>query len=324
MNIYEKIRDLWEKCPQDFEGRVQGWADNLEEKREAVKRDRSQFRAWKPLEVYVSYSFIKSGVFSIRFFGQEVARLKILDGKKTLIIKEQHKKHNGKFFELEGFGAGKYRWEETRQFRKHFKNLPNSEKSLKTGIEEHKLEWLFLQEMSKRSRKDKFSGKLALIQPVKLAGCPFQMPLPIKGSSGKPEKGDGHIDILARRRREDRKVVLSLWELKDVGKLAEAVRQAYIYSVTLLLMLRSPSGRQWYRIFGFGGELRETLEVEGVVAVSKDQKPKLLEAAEKARDEMPLNVKEGKVKLYACYYEPPPKTGIPHSLSIESFGPLLT
>jgi hypothetical protein len=324
MDIYEKTQELWEKSRKDFERRVQGWVDNLMGKMEDVKKDRSLFRAWKPLEVYVSYSFINLGMFSIRFLGQEVARLKILNGEKTLIIEEKHKKHNVKFFGLEGFGAGKYRWEEAMQFRKHFKDLLNDGKRLKTGIEEHRLEWLFLQEMSKSSIKDKFVGKLAFIQPVKIAGCPFQMPLPIKGSSGMPEMGDGHIDILARRRSEHRKVVLSLWELKDVGKLAEAVRQAYIYSVTLLLMLRSTSGRKWHRIFGFHGELPEKLEVEYVVAVSKDQKPKMLKAAEEARDEMPLSVEEGEVKPYACYYEPPTKTGIPKSLSIESFEPLLT
>ena len=116
MNIYEKIRELWEKSPQDFERKIQGWADNLEGKREAVERDRSLFRAWKFLEVYVSYSFIDSGMFSIRFLGQEVARLKVLDGEKTLIVEEKHKKHNQKFFSLKGFEAGKYRWEEARQF----------------------------------------------------------------------------------------------------------------------------------------------------------------------------------------------------------------
>lgn len=319
MNVYEKIRGLWEQHREEFERRIQGWADNLKRNREAVKRDRSYFRAWKPLEVYVSHSLVREGGFSIRFFGQEVAKLKILNGKKRLIVEERHFKHNAEYFGLKSFEPGKYGWEEeARGFRKHFKNLPDAGKSVETGIEEHKLEWLFLREMSKRARKDKFSGQLAYSQPVKIAGCPLQMPLPIGGSGGEPKKGDGHVDILARRRRkEDGKVVLSLWELKDVGKLAEAVKQAYIYSVTLLMMLRSPSGRQWYEIFGFDGKLPEKLEVEGVVAVSKDQKSKLLKAVKEARDEMPLNVEEGKVKLYACFYESPPKTGIPDSLSIE-------
>jgi len=105
MNVYEQIRYLWEKSPQDFERRVQGWADNLEKKREEVKRNRSLFRAWKPLEVYVSYSFINSGVFSIRFFGQEVAKLKVVDGKKILIFGEKHVRHNEKYFKLKGFGV---------------------------------------------------------------------------------------------------------------------------------------------------------------------------------------------------------------------------
>ena len=309
MNVYEKIKDVWSQYQEDFEERLREWADNLRGKREEVRRNRVQFRAWKPLEVYVSHSLVKQGGFSIRFLGQEVAQLKILKGKKTLIIKEKHR-HKKDHFDSKGFKPGKFSWEEARQFRRHFKKLSDSEEELKPGIGEHKLEWLFLREMSKQSRK-KFAGKLSLIQPVKIARCFLQMPLPIKGSSGNPQRGDGHIDILARRRRKDGKVVLSLWELKDVGKLANAVRQAYIYALTLLMMLRSPSGQKWYNIFGFKGKIPEKLDVEAVVAVSKSQKDKLLKAVEQAKNEMPLDVKEGKVKLYACYYEPPPEKGIP-------------
>ncbi len=320
MNTYEKILGLWEQHRQEFEQRIQEWADNLQEMKEGMKKSRSQFRAWKPLEVYVSHSLVKEGGFSIRFFGQEVAKLKILDGKKTLIVQEKHFTHNTKYFGLKSLRPGKYDWErKARSFRKDFKNLPHAGSIIKTGIEEHRLESLFLQEMSKRSVTHKFSAKLAHIQPVKVAGCPFQMPLPLGGSGGEPKKGDGHVDILARRRNEDRKVVLSLWELKDVGKLAEAVKQAYIYAITMLLMLRSRSGKQLYEIFGFNGRLPEMLEVEGVVAVSKDQKNKLLKELKETKDDTLLNVKEGKVKLYACFYEPPPKAGIPDSLGIDSF-----
>jgi hypothetical protein len=321
MNTYEKTRDLWEQHRQEFEQRIQGWADNLKGMKEEVKKSRSQFRAWKPLDVYVSHSLVREGRFSIRFFGQEVAKLKILGGKKTLIVEKRHFDHNAKYFQLKSLQPGEYGWEkEARGFRKDFKNLPHSGNRTKTGIEELKLEWLFLREMSKRSIENKFSGKLAYIQPVMMASCPFQMPLPLGGSGGGPKKGDGHVDILARRRRkENGKVVLSLWELKDVGKLAEAVKQAYIYAVTMLLMLRSPSGKQWWDIFGFNGRLPERLEVEGVVAVSKDQKNKLLKAVKETKDDMPLSVEEGEVKLYACFYDPPLKAGMPDSLSIDSF-----
>jgi hypothetical protein len=325
MNTYEKIRGLWEQHRPEFEQRIQRWANNLKGMKEEVTKSRSQFRAWKPLDVYVSHSLLKKGWFSIRFLGQEVAKLKILGGKKTLVVEEKHFEHNAKYFQMKSLQPGEYGWEkEARGFRKDFKNLLHAGNRTKTGIEEHKLEWLFLREMSKRSIEDKFSGKLAYIQPVKMAGCPFQMPLPLGGSGGGPKKGDGHVDILARRRRkEDRKVVLSLWELKDVGKLAVAVKQTYIYAVTMLLMLRSPSGKQWYEIFGFNGRLPEKLEVEGVVAVSKDQKNKLLKAMKETKDDMLLSVKEGEVKLYACYYDPPPKAGMPDSLSIDSFEELL-
>jgi len=212
-------------------------------------------------------------------------------------------RHNEKYFKLKGFGVGKYPWEEATKFRKHFKQVEISDPCIRTGIEEHKLESLFLREMSKKSSENKFSGKLSEIQPVKVAGCPLQMPLPIGGSAGEPKPGHGHIDILARRRIRGTKVLLSVWELKDVNKLAQAVKQAYIYAVTLLLMLKSPSGQKWYKIFGFHGKLPKKLGVEAVVAVSRSEKAKVDKTIKETIHLMPLEIKEGTIDLFACVYD---------------------
>jgi hypothetical protein len=166
MNTYERVRGLWEHHRQEFEQRIQGWADNLKGMKEEVKKSRPQFRAWKPLEVYVSHSLVKDGGFSIRFFGQEVAKLKILGGKKTLIVEEKHFKHNAKYFGLKSLRPGKYDWEkEARGLRKDFKNLLHAGNRIKTGIEEHKLEWLFLREMSKALSKISSPGSWPTFNP---------------------------------------------------------------------------------------------------------------------------------------------------------------
>lgn len=324
MDIYEKVKKVWDEHQEEFEKRIGQWAGHLKRNSCIIKNNRQKFRAWKPLEVYVSYSLTKMGEFSIRFCGQEVGRLRIRNGEKHLIVSDKNINHNKKWFCLKGLEAGVYLWEgkDAGKFRKHFKDRLKRREPIGTGIGEHKLEWLFLREMAKRTKKNKLSNKLSKIQPVRIAGCPFQMPLPIKGSDGEPKKGDGHIDILARRRKNGR-VVISVWELKDVGKLAEALKQVYIYSIALLLMLKSPSAQKWYEIFGFKRPIPQPLEMEAVIAVSASQKGKLLKAVEEARRQMQLEVEEGSVKLCACYYELIPSADALPSLRIDSFESLL-
>ncbi len=68
-----------------------------------------------------------------------------------------------------------------------------------------------------------------------------------------PKPTNGNIDILARR-GTGKGTKISIWELKRPQTTAHAISQAYIYSVTLLKMLRTPqSGDIWYQdIIGFG------------------------------------------------------------------------
>jgi hypothetical protein len=116
---------------------------------------------------------------------------------------------------------------------------------------------------------------------------------------------NGHIDILTRRRGSDGRVRIGIWELKRPGELAHALEQAYIYTTTLALMLRSKSGTDWYRIFGFTRPLPSKLELESVVAVSQSARPAVDRAARKFLEENPF-VLDGNVhiKPFAAYYDP--------------------
>jgi hypothetical protein len=113
---------------------------------------------------------------------------------------------------------------------------------------------------------------LGQIQPVLLYGLlPFQVPVPFSAVTGTPKysKMGGHIDILARRKRADNRVRLSVWELKRPGSIEHAVFQSYIYAVTLRYMLRSSSGDDWFQLFGFSKKVPPSLHIESVVAVSE-------------------------------------------------------
>lgn len=181
-----------------------------------------------------------------------------------------------------------------------------SKTSINTGVGEHKLESWMIAEMRKATA-EKFVGSLSQIQPITVGGCPFAVPVPLKASDGAAKKGDGHIDILARRRGEDNRVRLSVWELKDEGKLADAVRQVYIYSVALILMLRaSSSGPRWWKLFGFNGALSKKFEIEAVVAVSKGVEAPFKKQWEEAKGALLLDRIGGRdsIRFYAAYYDP--------------------
>lgn len=147
---------------------------------------------------------------------------------------------------------------------------------------------------------------LAGIQPVTLAGCRFQFPLPLSGNSGEPKPSRGNLDMLARR-GTGRGTRLSVWELKVPDARAFPIEQAYIYAVTLINVLRSSSGEFWFRnIFGFQGRLPRKLIVESVVAVSftRDATKKAFEDKHRAfRKEVPLELGPDSIKLCAAYYQ---------------------
>lgn len=303
MGLYDDVSMMWTQNQNEFRKLQIDWIERLEKKTETLREDRTKFHSWNPLDVYVSLSDIKSGNFSLRFQGQEVAKLRVDGkGKTLLVLRRNHVQNNGKWWGFNTLGVGEYAWNgpEAKEMRRHFKD-PNTAGN-KPGIGEHGIESTIIRQM-RTTKAGKFGGTFKWIQPVMLENCPFQMPLPISASRGKPKATNGHIDILARR-GVGKTAKLSLWELKDVGKLPSTViRQAYIYALTLLLMLRED--QRWWSVFGRGGEIPASLEIEAVVAVSHDMEDKLLKTWQNGRAGLRLDgLGNGndKIKFYGAYY----------------------
>ena len=125
---------------------------------------------------------------------------------------------------------------------------------------------MLISEFSKESAKDK---KLCNIQPVKIEGFPFSMPT-ILSSSREIKSGNGHIDILTRN---GGKIVVI--ELKDENKPSEPItkvlQQATSYAVFVINLLRSQSGEQWYKIYGFNSKVPEQLVIRVCSAMPKKE-----------------------------------------------------
>jgi len=282
MSLLEQINERWTK-KTNAQALATKWAADLKDRKADATKWAGKFRELSPLRAYfpVTNATQPTLAFSLRYLGQHVGNVVIRKDRPVVVIHQKTALLNSKYFDLEenrNFVKGvDLEDPQVSEFIRRIRKIPTT----RTGrIQEHRIESLFLDEME-RPTKSKFGETLQGIQPVLFGGCPFQLPVPISGSKGKPELSKGNTDIVARR-GHGRGVRISIWELKSPGVEAHAIEQAYIYGMSLMRMLRSKdSGHIWYRdIFGFSGKVPDRLKIECVAAVSlgHDSKREAFEA----------------------------------------------
>jgi hypothetical protein len=311
VNLLEQIEHLWN---QGAEAKAAGWAEKLRDARESILSAKQRFHEWYPLKLYLSYTTAtKSRIdFSLRYLGQQVATLRVdASGDVYINISPLTAAVNADLCGINLIGKHPWRGAEAQQFRRHFQCLDHSEYHSSVKSEEHYIESEFLRHM-KDPTGSKFNGTLRGIQPVMLGGFPFQFPVPISGNTGVPKLTKGNIDILARR-GTGKGTKISVWELKRPKTTAHAISQAYIYSVTLLKMLRTrQSGDIWYRdIIGFGCKVPDKLAIESVVAVSIADDRNRREFEDKLRAfkrENSLSIGNDTINLHIAHYRKKPLT----------------
>jgi hypothetical protein len=309
-NLSVQIDKIWEDNKEEFENNLSNWVDALNHGNKFLHSAKNEFHCWKPLKAYVSVTKAKSrskAVFSLRFFGQEIAHLIVKD-KEVFIQLKGHKTKNEQWFDL-SLPDGLYSWKgkEGQLVRKHFKELALSTQGMSNvKTQEHRIESKFLSEMCKGSGK--FGLNSLKIQPILIANkFPLQMPLPISANTGLPKPGNGYIDILARHRLKNNKTNLSVWELKKPGSYETAASQAYIYSFTLLKVLRhSRRASEWFKLFGFRSRIPSSLEIEAVVAVSRSRAEKFNEEMRSLKENSSFQIGKDSISLAVAYYKEKP------------------
>jgi len=310
LTLLEQVEEVWERGAAK---KATEWAEQLKQAIPKINEHKKAFREWHPLKVYLSYTNATSSriPFSLRYLGQEVATLTVDCGRPFLQVTEKTAKAN---FERFGISfANKVDWTgpEAREFRRLFRELDPSIHCTNVKSEEHHIESELLRHMENPT-SSKFNGTFKHIQPVMMAGFPFQFPLPISGHTGLPKLSNGNIDILARR-GTGKGTKISVWELKRPKTTAHAISQAYIYAVTLLKMLRTPDvGDFWYQdIIGFGSKVPDNITIESVVAVNI-LKPKNREIFEqkvrefKASNCLEIGPWKDKINLHVAHYKKEP------------------
>ncbi len=265
---------------KDWKIRYEDYANKIHAKLDSIKLSKTLFHQWEPLYLYMNVTEAKKSLnsdvsFNLRYQGQAVATLKIIDTiasistKKVedkavcISTKEFEAKNKRDFNCLEKLDNCLWNSKEASRFRDHFsKKLKRTVVSKKRN-EEHRIESLLLTEFSKKKKEDK---ALCKIQPVKLSKvCRFPMPTPISASGS----GDvtfsgangGGIDILARVRKGG-STKLCIIEVKDENKPSEppkkAILQGLAYAIFIRELLRSKSGDLWWKIYGFEKPIKKS------------------------------------------------------------------
>lgn len=258
-NTIAEVQKLLRENEEHWVKRFSKYATGIQNNEEEIRnKKRKKFNEWTPLYLYMNVSQAKGPMeFGLRYLGQQVAKLKVKDGK-TIISTEKFDFTNGRDFGCDvKLDGDKWASKNAATFRKHFSaKSPRSLKSNKKN-EEHRVEAALLTEFSKKSSHDK---KLCNIQPVRIAKIArFQMPTPIAASDPKKlsyscKASLGGIDILSRVGSRGRSN-LCIMEVKDEYNSKEppsmAIKQALAYATFIRELLRSEQGEKWWNIFGF-------------------------------------------------------------------------
>lgn len=266
-NIADTVKQ-WLDEDEGWKKRFADYAEIIKGKRGKIEDVKSAFHKVPNLNLYTCISEIKQDKgFCLRYKGQSVAYLKEKNSVLTLLSNKNLDKNNKDYFGWTDSLNCAWDSPEATKFRKHFSG--NVEKK---GHVEHLYESLLIEEFAKKSSKDK---ELCNIQPVRIYNqFAFQMTTTLSGS-GKTIKMSqtaraGGIDILARV-KHGANTNLCVIELKKDALNSE--QQAHIirgqglgYAVFLRELLRSESGQEWYKIFGYSGNIPDKLTIDVCIA----------------------------------------------------------
>lgn len=265
-SVIEETRELLKDFPE-WKKRYTGYAKKILDNIDLIKSKRSKFREWSPLKLYLNVTNAKKAFktcnFELRYLGQTVADLIFRDEPK--LDSKKYRKQNDRDFDCKMLlSMVDWKGNEAKMFRSHFKNRePVRNIGTSKRNEEHRIESLFLSEFSKS--KDK---TLRNIHPVRIAAkIRFPMPTPLSGSN--PSKIEysgikgGGIDILVRTGTGGKATNLCIMELKDENTKKEpprkVIKQALIYATFIRELLRSNSGQDWWKLFGFSSNIPKKL-----------------------------------------------------------------
>ena len=271
-----------------------------------IKSMRGSFREWSPLRVYLNITNAKtaknSGCFELRYMGQTVATLIVKKNKGLTLTTKGYDQSNLSNFDCTISLSNNIAWDSPKaaEFRSYFKHRTGARKTVNNKKNnEHRLESLFLTEFSKRKNKI-----IRNIKPVTFSTVRFPMPTPISASNHRIIKYSGYfgggIDILTRTGTGGKATRLCIIELKDENTLKEppkeVMKQAIAYTTFIRELLRSDAGTAWWKFFGFGGKIPDTLELYAACLMPSNS------CNDYSFGDVKLDVEHDVIKLHYLYF----------------------
>ena len=257
--------------------RYADYAKAIDVNLEKIKSMKKSFNEWSPLYLYMNLSKAMGNMsFGLRYQGQEVAALKAGSNSINISTKDYHENNRRDFRCESQLDDTDWRSAVATEFRRHFATSPVRTTRSGKRNDEHRIESTLLTEFSKRRGEDKI---LTNIQPVKIAGIArFQMPTPISGSHIRQLKysgaSGGGIDILSRIGAGNA-TKLCIMEVKDENVTKEppikAIKQALAYATFIRELLKSKSGEQWWKLFGFNRKRPDSLDLAVACVMPSNQ-----------------------------------------------------
>nr|WP_321514455.1 hypothetical protein [uncultured Pseudodesulfovibrio sp.] len=301
--VREQALALLKEAKNEWEDVYAGYSSSIENNIEKIKAKKSTFNEWAPLYLYSTAGDAKGSAnsFQLRYMGQNVAGIKV--NKDSVLLSTSHGSNDYTNSNMEWFNYDcahkNVNWSgaEAAGFRKHFSMLGADSRPRQL---EHKYECMILSEMGKKDKESKFQGTFSGVQPVKIANVArFQMKTPLKASEKDSlaySTSGGGIDILARVGTG--RPTLSVFELKEpnISNPQAPIEQGLAYTIFLRELLRSKSGAEWYRVFGYTGELPAKLKLNCIVLMGDGAKtPKF--------DDRIIPIEQDEIHLHHMLYK---------------------
>jgi len=164
-----------------------------------------------------------------------------------------------------------------------------------TGQPEKAVEAELIQQL-RGSPKRGHLAAVRRLQPVLLAGCPFQVPLPISASKD-PKVARGSVDVLARGDRRFRVIEIKAPNASK-REVEHAFDQAVAYCAALDQLLRGPAKSTYLRLLGKRSRAGvKQLRIDAAVAVEQPDRERVEKAARR------LNQSNARLRLIGMFYQ---------------------
>ena len=297
--LANECRDLL-STNKEWIDRYMGYIKKLNNVKDTIAESQTRFSVPAPLKLYLPLSSAtgcSNGViaYDLRYLGQSVGSLtvdtkKAKETKKDVVLEINEKSQILKrdkclYKQYTAASEEELNWhtgDAAKAFRKTFQD-PEFQK-IDLGCHEHRLESYLLTNYAQKSSDGK---ELLYIQPVGMCGTAarFQMPTPFSASKlhklenwdnpsiyAKNSRSGGGIDVLART-GSGHATYLTIIELKDENSASEpphrAIGQAIAYSVFIRELLRcdKAGNSDWWKFFGFSGDIPKKLVLRAVIAM---------------------------------------------------------